>query len=317
MSRIWGLLTVAVVLTLAGSVTAQEKVDLSWKLAKDKPFFQEMKTTTTQNMKVMGLDVNQTQEQTFYFTWKPLEEKDGKWTLEQTIDAVKMKITIAGNTIEFDSTVPGTQTNALSEFFKQLIGSKFKLTIDKDKRVSAIDAGDFVKKLSQANQQMAPLLDKILSESALKQMADPTFGISPIDPVAKGESWSKDSELNLGPIGSYKTTFKYTYEGKEKAGEKELDKIKVEPTLTYAVPQGGSEGLPFRITKADLKSGKDSTGTILFDGKAGRLESSNLTLQLQGELTIDIGGNSTKVELKQEQKTELKTLDKNPLEEKK
>jgi hypothetical protein len=311
------LLTAAVALGLAGAAVAQEKVDLSWKLAKDKPFFQEMTTTTSQNMKVMGLDVVQTQKQTFYFSWTPVEEKDKKWTLEQKIEGVKMEITIAGNKIEFDSTQPSTQNNALTDFFKTLVGSKFKLTLDADKKVTAVEAGDFVKKLSAANAQMAPLLDKILSENALKQMADPTFGLSPKEPVAKGATWTKDSELNLGPIGSYKTAFKYTYEGKEKVGDKELDKIKVEPTLTYAVPTGGGEGLPFRIKEANLKSGTGSTGTIFFDSKAGRLDNSRLTIQLTGDLTIEIGGMNTKVELKQEQTTELKTLDKNPLEVKK
>ena len=43
----------------------------------------------------------------------------------------------------------------------------------------------------------------------------PTFGALPGKEVAKGESWSKNSELNLGPIGSYVNVFKYTLEGKE------------------------------------------------------------------------------------------------------
>jgi len=40
-------------------------VNLSWKFEKDKTFYQKMTTDTTQQMKVMGNDVNQTQKQTF------------------------------------------------------------------------------------------------------------------------------------------------------------------------------------------------------------------------------------------------------------
>ena len=46
-----------------------DKVELKWKFEKDKKIYQEMVTKTSQFMKVMGMEVNQTQEQTFYFSW--------------------------------------------------------------------------------------------------------------------------------------------------------------------------------------------------------------------------------------------------------
>ena len=45
-----------------------DKVEFKWKFEKDKPFYQEMTTKTQQDMKVMGMDVKQTQDQTFYFS---------------------------------------------------------------------------------------------------------------------------------------------------------------------------------------------------------------------------------------------------------
>src|SRR5262249_46542312 len=152
---------------------------------------------------------------------------------------------------------------------------------------------------TQANQQMEPLLKKILSEEALKQMADPTFGIQPGKPVAKGDSWTRTSTLSLGPIGSYKGDYKYTYEGQDDKN-KDLAKIKIDTTLTYQPPTDTGEGLPFRIKTADLKS-KNAKGTALFDVKKGRLERSEQSLELEGTLDIEIGGMSTKVDLKQTQ----------------
>jgi hypothetical protein len=288
-----------------------DKANLAWKFEKGKTFYQEMTTDTTQNMKVMGQDVTQKQSQTFYFAWTPTEEKDGVWTVTQKIDGIKMTITINDQTISFDSTNPtAAANNALAEFFKQLVGSTFTLTIGKDMKVMKVEGRDeFIKKLGSANSQMEPLLKKILSDDALKQMADPTFGVVPGKEVTKGETWTpKSSELNLGPIGTYTNAYKYTYEGKDG----DLQKVKVENTLTYKPPTEGGEGLPFRIKSANLTS-KDAGGTIYFNPAKGRLEKSNLSLKLEGSLDIEIGGTTTKVDLKQEQKTAILTSDTSPI----
>ncbi len=288
----------------------QDTVDLKWNFEKDKTFFQEMNTETKQTMKVMGMDITQNQKQTFIFSWTPKEkDKDGNWTVVQKIVGVKMEIEIGGNKISYDSTKDVGTNNPLAEFFKALVGSEFKLTITPDMKVTKIEGREeFVKKLVAANQQMEPLLKQILGEEALKQMADPAFAAVPTKPVKKGEKWTKESKLNMGPIGSYNTTYNYTYEGPQD----KLEKIKVETTLTYQPPPpNASGGLPFQIKAADLKS-KDATGTILFDKAKGRLDSSEMNLKLEGKLTIDIGGMPTEVELSQTQKTTVKTSDNDP-----
>jgi hypothetical protein len=292
----------------APEAPAGDKVEIKWKFDKDKPFYESMTTNTTQDMKVMGMEVKQTQDQTFNFSWLLKEEdKDKNTVVTQKIEGVNLKIEVAGNTINFDSTNPTTGNNALNDFFKALVGREFKLTLDKDMKVTKVEGRDeFLKQLTAANQQMDTLLKRILSEEALKQMADPTFGILPKQgAVAKGETWKRESELSLGPIGSYKSVFTYTYEGQD-ATNKDLAKIKVETALTYVPPTGTEEGLPFRIKTADLKS-KNAKGSILFDIKKGRLEKSEQSLELEGNLDIEISGMSTKVELKQKQDTTVTT----------
>jgi len=297
----------------APAPAAGDKVELRWKFEKDKPFYQEMTTKTQQEMKVMGMEVKQTQEQTFYFSWAYKEEdKDKNTVVIQKIEGVKLRIDIAGNPITFDSANPTAANNALAEFFKALVGTEFKLTLDKDMKVVKVEGReDFVKKLTQANQQMEGLLKKILNDEAIKQMADPTFGMVPGKPVAKGESWTRDSTINLGPIGSYKGSYKYTLEGFDEKN-KDLAKIKIETTLTYAAPTEPGDGLPFKIKDAKLSS-KDAKGTATFDVKKGRLENSNQSLSLEGELNIEIGGMPTKVELKQKQETTVTTTDTSPV----
>jgi hypothetical protein len=315
---------VPALILLIGIITqasAQDgKVSFAWKFEKDKSFFQEMTTRTTQSLKVSGMDVNQVQEQTFYFKWTPLKQDGDKWILEQSIEAVKMKIDIAGNPISFDSTqanaAAGTNT-ALSEFFKAMVGTKFTLTLNKQNKVEKVEGqAEFLKKLANANSQMEPILKKILSDEAMKQMADPTFGITPSEPKKKDETWQNKMTLNLGPIGTYENTYSFKYLGLD--DKTKLDKIEVTTALTYKAPTEGGEGLPFKIKSATLKSDEKQTpGSILFNSATGRVESSESKIKLKGNLKIEIGGTETTVDLQQDQETIVKTSEKSFVAEKK
>src|SRR5262249_47485534 len=114
----------------------QEKAKLVWKFEKDKPFYQKLTTNTTQSLKVLNNDVVQKQNQTFYFSYTPEKQDGDSWVIKQKIEAVQMDIDIGGSKITFDSSKPADASNPLSEFFKNLVGSEFKLTISfKDNNV--------------------------------------------------------------------------------------------------------------------------------------------------------------------------------------
>ncbi len=59
---------VAVVTAVAVPAYGQE-VELAWKFPKGAKFYQTMKTTTNQSMKLMGQDVKQVQTEAFVFRW--------------------------------------------------------------------------------------------------------------------------------------------------------------------------------------------------------------------------------------------------------
>jgi hypothetical protein len=299
-----------------------QESDLTWKFTKDKTFYQEMTTTTEQKMKVQGTDVEQKQTQTFYFSWTPvdpIDEKAGTVTLKQKIIGLKMNIDIGGSKINYDSTATdaaGGAANPLHRFFEALKEAEFKLTLDTKKmKVTGITGHDeFVKKLSDANPQMKPLLDKILSKQALQDMSTPLFAAMPGEKKKKGDSWGKDDpiKLDMGPIGSYTTTFTYTYEGPDKD---KVEHVTVKTELKYEAPKDPAGGLPFRIKSAELKS-KDGTGDVVVDLQANTVKSSKIKMTLTGNLTIEIGQQSTSVDLTQDQTTEIKISEKNPIEKK-
>jgi hypothetical protein len=293
-----------------------DKVTLKWKFDKDKTFFQKMVTKTVQTMKVMNNDVNQTQNQTFYFSFKPTKVENDKVTIEQKIIGVAMDIEIGGSKINYDSTKDTTANNPLGDFFKALVDSTFTIELDtKDLKVTKVEGRDaFIQKLVAANPQMKPLLEVILSTDALKEMAEPTFAVVPNRDAAKGEKWKRTTKLDMGPIGKYENEYNYALEG----SDKDAAKIKVDTVLNYKEPGevAGQGGLPFKIKSAKLKS-SNPVGEITFSPSKGRLEKSNTKLELKGELSIEIGGQATKVELSQTQESSIETSDQDPLPKKK
>ena len=308
-------LGVAAVLAIALGATAagQDKSRFELKLEKDKAFYQMMKTEVTQIIKVQNQDLTQKQDSTFYFKWTPEKQEGDKWTLKQRIEGLKMSIDISGNPINYDSTKkdqPGSAGNpGLMDFFKNLEGAEFGVTLNtKDWKVEKVDGKDeFIKKLGAGNAQMDSLLKKIMTDDALKQMADPTHNLIPDAPKAAKETWEKKQTLGLGPIGSYEVTYKFTYQGKD-ATRKELDRIEVATTLTYKPPTENTDGLLFKIKDGKITSKEPKAGQtsyILYNPATGRVVDAKIFLELRGDLTVTIGGTDSKVELDQTQVTSI------------
>jgi hypothetical protein len=291
---------------------------------KGKTFYQSITTKTKQVMKVMGMEVTQEQAQTFYLSWTPEEIKDGNLVVKQKIIGVKMDIEIGGNKISYDSTAKEPPpANPLTDFFKALKDAEFKVFVNNDPKsdkymsvVKVEGRKEFVAKLAAANMQLQPLLDSILSDDALKAMTEPAFGvIPPRGVVPSDKKWTRQSKLDMGPIGLYDTTYNYTYKGtKDKIAEVEFT-----TNLKYSPPTK-KEGLPFKITKGELTS-KGGKGIAHFDLEKGRVADSTMDpdvnkatekLVLDGNLTIEIGGMSTEVTLSQTQTADLKTYDTDP-----
>jgi hypothetical protein len=286
---------------------------LKWDFKVGKTFYQKMVTKTVQTMKVMNNDVNQTQNQTFYFSWKPTKVEGDKATIEQKIIGVAMEIEIGGSKISYDSTKE-QPNNPLGDFFKALVGSTFTITLDtKELKVTEMQGRDeFLKKLTAANPGMKQLLETILSPEALKEMAEPTFAVLPPKPGDK--TWKRTTKLDMGPIGRYENTYNYTLEPPDAAGDKKLAKIKVDTVLNYQPPAEGASqgGLPFKIKSAKLQS-KNQGGQVIFNTSKGRVDRSTLKLELKGELKIEIGGQTTDVNLSQTQESTVDTTDDDPL----
>jgi hypothetical protein len=158
------------------------------------------------------------------------------------------------------------------------------------------DREKFIKELGQINPQMNSLLQAILSDEALKKMAEPAWYAYPKGgEIPASKTWDKESELNLGPIGSYKTKFDFKHiETKDNK-----DKIEITAKMEYTAPKDKA-GLPFIIHSAALKT-ESGKGFAIFDRAKGRFESTEIEMKLKGTLEIEVGNMKTTVDLEQKQ----------------
>jgi len=245
-------------------------VRFEWKAfdpAHTRTFYQILTTNTRQTMKVMGMNVEQIQNQIFYIQWIPQPQDDkGNWVVIQRIIGVKMDINIGSNMISYDSAIPAQPENPMTDFFKALLDLSLTFTVDKHLKVIKIDGNEkFSEELSKTNPQMESLLKSILSEDALKKMAEPTLFAFP---PSSAKSWKRESILDLGPIGSYKTNYLFTRAGKTRRGQEKID---VKATMVYRKPTDKGK-LPFTIENGEL-IGKDGSGYALFNLRRGWFDS--------------------------------------------
>jgi hypothetical protein len=305
-----GLFALAANLPVFAQGEDKEKETWVWKaFDKGNKFYQTLTTKTEQTMKVMGQEVKQVQDQTFYIEWTGQEPKGDDWIVKQKIVGVKMEINIGGNQIAYNSAEPNAPKNPMTDFFEALTKAELTLTVSKkNMSVQKVEGADsLIEKLSGTNAQLLPLLKSILSENALKQMAEPTWAAFPTEPVKKGSTWERKFTLDLGGIGTYDTKYNMTVESVDKAE----GKVKIDAKLDYKPPTD-KRNLPFAIKSGQLAS-KDGTGNAVFNREKGRIDSSNIKMNIAGTLDIEIAGTTTQVTLDQTQTSTVTTSDANPV----
>jgi hypothetical protein len=288
-----------------------DRVWLRLNFDKGPPYYAEMKTETTQTMKVMGQDVTQTQTQTFYLQWTPEGRKpNGDAVLRLRIVGAKMMIDLGGVRIDLDSTIKKHDANPILPFFEKLMTADLRFIIDtRTMTIKDIEGRDeLIKNLGQPNTSLEPIFAQMLSKDAMIQWTEPPyFSFVPTNPVRNGDTWERTHTFDLGPVGTYRSVTQYTF---DRQAENRA-RILVKNNLHYEVPKDKA-GLNFQIKQADLTS-TDGAGEITFDLAKGRLVESTLRQALAGTLTIEVGGLVTPVVLDQRQTARIWVTEKNPL----
>ena len=308
--RRWlGCLVLAALVLLVGQPPAQaQKVQkLPWKAFDpgSRPFYQILQTKTAQKMKVQDQDIKQNQDQTFYLKWIPGPRKEriaGKdhWVVTLQIIGMKCDIDMGGNKIVYDSTLPNQAGGPLTDFFGAWSAPKSPTTSvrfeDRPDRQGGGTAGEAG--------QGQPANGGLAEDHPQRRRPQANGGTHLGRLPAGGKNSRRRSRGKAptnwisGPIGSYANKHTYT------CGPDPL-KIKIRTVMNYQAP-AKAEGLPFKITKANLSGLTAREGEAVFDSTRGRRKTT-MVMQVEGDLTIEVGGQETMVRLSQVQETNLAT----------
>jgi hypothetical protein len=271
-------------------IPGQSDSSLTWKLKKDDTFYVKTANTIKQTIQVLGMDQDQDQESTTYHKYKVLSaDKDGI-VVEQTIQKADMK-----------SPLPGAENIGA-----KMKGLKLTYTLNAKNEVSKVEGYDkFLDAISGDNDMAKELMKLTMSEDTLKMGVSDVFGFIPNKAVKAGDTWKREYKFSLGPLGDFAINADYKW---AETGEKG-DKITWTATTKYNAPKGDAGGLPFSISKGELKAEKFE-GEYLFDSKAGRLKSGTTNAKINGKMTISAGGMEIEMGLKQDVTTKVTVSDK-------
>lgn len=282
---------------LVGPARGQELI--RWKFKEGETFYVQEKDHTSQKMKIQESLVVQELDRTRVSRFKVLKATpDGGAVLEQKIESVQ-------------ATPRGNVNQAETSVLRHFQGATFRITLDAHQRVVKVEGfKGLVERVARDNPDAARLLRTVLSEESFRQPLVGLLGFVPEKPMGKGQSWAVKSRSPFGPWGTMEMTDTYTLRGAE-AGEKDVVRIDLTSSVTYAPPKEGT-GLPFKVISGDLKV-QASRGSIFFNRAVGRLVRRELRQNLRGIFTIERGDQRLEIELTHEQTQRATLLDRDPL----
>jgi hypothetical protein len=138
--------------------------------------------------------------------------------------------------------------------------------------------GEFEKLPEAAKERFNP--------EVMKKAMERANDFLPSEPVKKGETWERFSEMNLGSGQTMSFRTRYEYEGTIEKEGTTFEKISgTALDVTFAI-----NGNPMlQVTKSELKI-LNSKSTYLFDQTLGAVSSSTSKMQIAGPLTLVING---------------------------
>lgn len=215
-------------------------------------------------------------------------DADGKIRITQGIDKLTTTISLPGGlSLTFDSDTPDQKAEnpalePLLQLFRASTKAKTVFVRDRSGKVVSVEG------LDKAAEDLPEALKGEFDAERAKKAANQEMEVLPTDPVKVGDTWTRNSELQLGSGQVMAVTTEYKYLGEVKENGKTLHKIESKPTSVEFSIAADSK-LPLKVTKSELKP-TDSVATTLFDQDAGQMHSTKGKLHVVGVLDLEING---------------------------
>jgi hypothetical protein len=297
----WRQRWLAVVLaTGALTIPARAQVQLQWKLKDGDKFYLETTAATKQTMRLMGVLIEQEFETTTVDSYQVVRKVGDGIILQKKIESMKVNAT-------------GQGAEQAKQAAQKVTGALCTLTLDPcTNTITKVEgATDFFKRAFSDDPMMQQTMAATLNDDSLREdQQNVLVGFLLDKPVTKGDRWTRTSKLLLGPIGGFSSEGQFTYQGKTRLNNRDLDQIDATWSLTY-IPPRNKGGLPFEITKGEFKT-PTAKGTYYFDAHAGKLFQVERKYTMKGTLTLAAAGQEIEMEMEMAQTSKVRLLDKAP-----
>ncbi len=231
-------------------------------------------------------------------------DTDGKIRVANEFEVVQIEVNLPGGfKIEFDSGNPAAADSDNSEiqqfidFFKVNSKLKWASILKKDNRVDSIEG------TKEAAEKVSQLFKKEFDPEYLKHVENQHLAAIPSKPVNKDETWDSKyfQDFGAGQMLEFAVTYKYL--GTVEKDGKKLGRIGFSASrVTYTIDPNSSRGTTLEQSKLKVT---ESEGEIHFDRKLGSIVSSRRKLRAQGDVTLNLNGQSiaSKLDVSIEAKT--------------
>lgn len=202
------LLTLAIfgLLTLIYSCKGGEKIELVFKPEAGANYYAEQVITQEIKQKMMGQEMNMTQEIVFGFDLAA--DKNDPYLMDITYKKIIFKMSAMGNSISFDSDNAGADTSEVgklySSIFNSFLNKTLRLKLDNTGKVLEVKGvEEMIESLLMSLPDSAE--NSIATKEQIKEQAkelanvnqfDQFFNFLPGKPVSAEESWNIEKEIN-------------------------------------------------------------------------------------------------------------------------
>jgi hypothetical protein len=190
---------------LLASCQSDKPLDLKFQLPQGETVRYTADMNQNIDQTVMGNAMSIKQNMLFGMLYKVTGMEGTNRMVDVSYDRIKMETNAAGQSLKYDSKDTAGNNPALA-MLGGMLGKTFRMTVSERGQVQKVEGFDAIIN-SMANDPANPnaaamrqQLDQMFSDDAVKQMLEQSTNIYPDKAVKPGDTWTKTSTTNMGPV---------------------------------------------------------------------------------------------------------------------
>jgi hypothetical protein len=300
---------IALLLFVAASpVASADALDLRWHFSKGQVLKYLFKHREVRKVAVGDANLETTTTSEYEWDWTVQDIDDrGTATLEQKLTALRVNSTGKDFDFQYDS-ARGNAANEdykkkLIAFYDQLRFTTYRIQLDRTGRVVQVTGFDKLLREANVGSQIADFYALALHDDTFAWYLQQALGTMPAKSVAVGQKWESVADAKLTDMGRLTGRNQYSLTGPAKVGDVACQELRVQGTQTLELDMTWLDN-PLRGT---LKIPRIA-GNIRVDPKAGRVRSSDVQINMAGDLKFGSNDPPAAMRVEYEHKLELEAL---------